>query len=214
MTLLHRLVVCAALTAGLSAPARTAEPDKLLPPTTDSVVQVNLRQVLDSDIAKKYALEQLKQMLEGQDLKKMLQDFGLDPLKDLDQLILAASGSSKDDAKILVILHGKFNPEKLYRAAEVESKRDPDKLSKINDGDTVMFKFVPDNGPFPAVYVTVIDEKTVVVATEKKMIASAVWPRPATRLRPSTRRWRGSSAAWTRRRRCSPRGYSSPSSTT
>ena len=61
MPLLHRLVLCAALAAGLTAPTRAAEPDKLLPATTDSVVQVNIRQVLDSDIAKKYALEQLKQ---------------------------------------------------------------------------------------------------------------------------------------------------------
>lgn len=174
MIYLHRLVVGTILVAGFSTvTARAAEPDKLLPASTDTVVQVNVRQILDSDITKKYALEQLKQFLDGNDAKKFLTELGLDPLKDIDQLVIGASGASKDDAKALIIVHGKFNPDKLTRAAEAQTKKDPDKYSKIKDGNTTIFKFVPDAGD-QSVYVTILDENTILGATEKKLITSAV----------------------------------------
>jgi len=157
MTHLHRLVVAIVLIAGsVTATARAAEPDKLLPATTEGVLQVNVRQILDSDIAKKYALEQLKQVLDGQDAKKVLTELGLDPLKDIEQLVVGFSGSGKADAKALIILHGKFTPDKLYMAAEAQAKKDPDKFSMIKEGSTIFFKYQPDNGD-SAFYGTVVD---------------------------------------------------------
>ena len=173
MTHLQRLAVVGVLLGGFAPTARSAEPDKLLPGTTDSVLQVNVRQILDSDIAKKYAIEQLKQALDGRDIKTILTEVGLDPLKDIEQLIIGTSGNDKTDMKLLGILHGKFSPEKLMKAALAQTKKDPDKFSQIKDGDTVIFKFLPDGGD-PAFYLTVIDESTVVAANEKKLITNAV----------------------------------------
>ena len=59
----RRALVGAVLAAGLAAPARAAEVDPLLPAETESVMFVNVRQVLDSDLVKKYALGQIKQAL-------------------------------------------------------------------------------------------------------------------------------------------------------
>src|ERR1700722_3490478 len=141
MTDLHRLVLGSVLAVGLSTvTARAAEPDRLLPASTDSVVQVNVRQILDADITKKYALEQIKQLLDGNDAKKILTELGLNPLKDIDQVVMGSSGANKDDMKLLVIVHGKFNVDKLTRAAEAQTKRDPDKLSKVVEGNTTMYK--------------------------------------------------------------------------
>ncbi|HEV3438881.1 MAG TPA: hypothetical protein VG122_16055 [Gemmata sp.] len=173
MTHLHRLVVATVLIAGsVTATARAAEPDKLLPATTEGVLQVNVRQILDSDIAKKYALEQLKQVLDGQDAKKLLADIGLDPLKDIDQLVIGTSGSNKGDVKYLMILHGKFTPDKLYLAAEAQAKKDPDKFSMIKEGNTIFFKYQPDSDT--PVYGTVVDEKTVIASSDKKLITNAL----------------------------------------
>ena len=174
MAYLHRFVVGTILVAGLATmSARAADPDKLLPASIDTVVQVNVRQILDSEISKKYALEQVKQLLEGQDAKKLLKELGLDPLKDIDQLIIGGSGTNKGDLKYLVIVHGNFNPEKIYKAAEEQARKDPDKFTKIKDGNTMIFKFQPENGEMP-VYGTVIDEKTLIAAPEKKIITAAV----------------------------------------
>jgi hypothetical protein len=174
MTKLYRLFVGAILVAGLSSStARAAEPEKLLPASTELVLQVNVRQILDSDITKKYALEQLKQLLDGNDAKKILTELGLDPLKDIDQLVLGLSGTNKDDLKVIIVVHGKFNPDKLARAAEAQTKRDPDKFSKVVEGNTTIYKFQPDGADRPG-YASILDESTIVVSTEKKIISTAV----------------------------------------
>jgi hypothetical protein len=71
-----RLLLGAALVVAVVAAkapnARAAEPDKLLPAEADTVLSVNIKQILDTDLIKKYALEQMKQALDGQDAKKLL----------------------------------------------------------------------------------------------------------------------------------------------
>ena len=82
-------------------PSRAAEPDKLLPADADTVVTVNIKQILDTDIIKKYALEQLKQALDGQDAKKLLTELGLDPLKDIDRIVVGANIKGRHRHQVL-----------------------------------------------------------------------------------------------------------------
>jgi hypothetical protein len=152
--------------------ARAADPDKLIPPDSEYVFSANIKQIVESDIVKKYALEQLKQALQGADAKKFLTDLGLDPLKDVERLIIAAQGKDAADGKGLLIVHGKFEPMKLFQAAEAQTKKDPDHFSMVKDGKDVMFKYQPDNGN--PVYGTVVDETTVIAGTEKKMVTTAL----------------------------------------
>lgn len=174
MTRLTRFGLAALLVLGLAVPAaRSATPDKLLPANADTVASVNLRQILDSDIAKKYALEQVKQMLEGREAKQLITDLGLDPLKDIDRLVVATMDTSKDNTKYLLIVHGSFDTEKLFRTAEAETKKNGDKFAMIKDGNTIIFKYQPENGD-PPMYGTVVNDKTVIAASDKKLIADAL----------------------------------------
>jgi hypothetical protein len=177
MRRLSRVLLGAAILAGVltanSSTTRAAEPDKLLPADADTVVSVNTKQILDSDIVKKYALEQLKQALDGQDAKKLLTDLGLDPLKDIDRVVVGANIKSFSDFKYLMIVHGSFDPDKLYKAAEKRSKENADSFAMVKDGDTVVFKYTPENGEKP-VYGTVVNDKTVIAASDRKMIATAL----------------------------------------
>ncbi len=180
MIRLSRMLLGAALVVGVfasTAPtARAVEPDKLLPADSDLVAIVNLKQILDSEIIKKYALEQIKQVLDGQDVKKLLGDLGLDPLKDVEKIIAASIETkfgNQAEAKYLLIVHGKFDAEKLYKTAEAESKKNADKFQMVKDGATVMFKVQPDNGQ-PPLYATVVNDTTVIAASEKKLITTAL----------------------------------------
>lgn len=169
-----RFGLAAVVALGLAVPvARSATPDKLLPANTDTVASINVRQILDSDISKKYAIEQVKQMLEGQDAKKLLNDLGLDPLKDIDRLVIATIDTSKENTKFLMVVHGSFDPQKLFNTAEAQTKKDGDKFAMVKDGNTIMFKYQPDNGD-PPVYGTVVNDKTVIAASDKKLIADAL----------------------------------------
>ncbi|QJW94288.1 hypothetical protein [Frigoriglobus tundricola] len=173
MMRLSRLVLAAGFTVALAAPgARAAEPDKLLPADSDSVTFVNVKQILGSEVVKKYALEQIKQALAGQDAKQFLEQLGLDPLKDIDKVWAGSSGKDLSDMKGLAIVHGKFDPEKLFKAAEGLTKKEADKFSLIKDGGTTILKFQPDQGN--PVYGTVVDDTTVIVGTDKKLITTAI----------------------------------------
>jgi hypothetical protein len=173
MMRLSRLGLAAAFAVVLAAPAaRAAEPDKLLQADADTVTYVNVKQLIESDIIKKYAIEQIKQALAGQDAKKLLEELGLDPLKDIEKVWIGSSGKDANDMKALIIVHGKFDPDKLFKAAEAATKKDGDKFSMIKDGNTTMFKFQPDQGN--PVYGTVVDDTTVIAGTDKKLIATAL----------------------------------------
>lgn len=173
MLRLSRIGLTAAFALAVAAPTvRAAEPDKLLPKDSDTVAYVNVKQLLASDVVKKYALEQIKQMLAGQDAKKLLEDMGLDPLKDIETLWMGSSGKDPNDMKGLLIIHGKFDPDKLFKAAEAQSKKDGDKFSMIKDGNATLFKYQPDEGN--PVYGTVVDDKTVIAGSDKKMVADAL----------------------------------------
>jgi hypothetical protein len=175
MMRLTRLGLAAAFAIALVAPtARAAEPDKLLPADADTVAYVNVKQLLGSEVIKKYALEQIKQVLAGQEARKLLEEIGVDPLKDVDAVWVGSSGKTQDDTKALIVVHGKFDPEKLYKAAEAATKKDGDKFSMIKDGNTTMFKYQPDNDKANPVYGTVVDETTVVAGTDKKIIVAAL----------------------------------------
>src|SRR5258707_206026 len=92
-----RFLAMAVIAAGfLAAPSRAADIDPLWPEKSDSVMKLNFRQILESDIIKKFALAQIKQAMEGKDAKKMMEELGIDPLKDVDSL---SAGYWKEDPK-------------------------------------------------------------------------------------------------------------------
>jgi len=173
MTRLVRPALGLALAAVVAAgPARGADADPLLPADADVVVSVNVRQALQSDIVKQYAMESLKKALQENDAQKLLRDLGLDPLKDLDRVVVGGSGKDETDMKYLVIIHGTFDPEKLYKAAEAQTRKDADHYALVKDGKDVMFKYTPDNGnPY---YATVVDDKTIILSGDKKGISTAL----------------------------------------
>jgi hypothetical protein len=171
MLRLTRFALVVAAAAFVPA-ARAAEPDKLLPGDADTVAYINVKQMVGSDVVKKYALEQIKQALAGQDAKKLLDEMGLDPLKDIETIWVGSSGKDANDMKALIVAHGKFDPEKLLKAAEAAAKKDGDKFSIIKDGGTTLFKYQPDQGN--PLYGTVVDDTTVVAGTDKKIVAAAL----------------------------------------
>src|SRR5437660_964590 len=96
-----RRIVCAglgavALACGLSAsaPARAAEVEKYLPNDPIFVVSMNVQQMLESSLMKKYALDQIKAAVkQNADVEKLLKSVGLDPLKDFSRVTIAAGNA-------------------------------------------------------------------------------------------------------------------------
>jgi hypothetical protein len=155
------------------SPVRAADVDALLPAETETVMFVNFRQILDSELFTKYARGQIELALKGNDAQKMMQDLGLDPLKDIDHLVAGTWGTGPDDMKALFIVRGKFDPAKLFDALQVAIKKEPDKLEIVSEGKYKIVKFIPENQPKP-VYASVASEKAIVIGTDKKLVANAL----------------------------------------
>lgn len=173
MLRLSRWILGAVLAVATVAPTRAAEVDNLLPSETESIIFFNVRQILDSDLMKKYAIGQVKQALEGNDAQKMLKQIGLDPLKDIERVTVGSWGKDKDDMNAVIIVRGKFEPEKLFNAAKDYAKNNGDKMSIVEEGDYKLIKFTPENQPKPF-YASVADEKTIVGGSDKKLVTAAL----------------------------------------
>jgi hypothetical protein len=172
MRRISRGLLAAVLAVSVAAAARSADVDPLLPKETEQVVHVNVKQILESDIVKTYALGQIKQAMQGEDVKKQLEALGLDPLKDVEKLTVGFWGKDQSDMNAVVVLRGKFDPKKIFESAKAEAAKSPDKLSIEDEGDAKLVKIANDSGkPF---FLTVADDKVVIGGTDKKLVAAAL----------------------------------------
>lgn len=155
----------------LVAPASAAEVDKLLPADTEFVVNINIRQVLGSELLKKFGLDKAKEALKNEGpVSEVLQSLGFDPFKDLDRLTIASPGGAEQD-RGLIIIRGTFDTEKFNaRAAEVQkANADALKLHKVADGSggqhLVYEAMIPDQ---PVSIFVAIAGKDVILASPGK----------------------------------------------
>jgi hypothetical protein len=174
MKFVTRMALAAAFAlTGAFAPAKAADLEPLLPAETEQLIRVNVRQILESDLIKKYALNQIKQALEGNDAQKQLKELGMDPLKDIDSITGGIWGDDPQNMKFVMIAKGKFDPAKLFEKAEAEAKKDGDKIGIVKDGSYTLVKFTVPNRPDP-LFMSVADEKTVLVGSEKGLVTAAM----------------------------------------
>lgn len=167
------LLACALLVG----PAPAVEPDPYLPDDTESLVTINLRQILDSPLVKKHGLPKAKEALEGsEDAQKYLKMLGLDPFKDLDSVTIAGGGAKEADDKGVIIIHGTFNVEKLQATVDELLKEHGDilKAHTADAGGTKVKLYeviIPDQEPM---FVHFANKTTIVAAPAKAYVLDAV----------------------------------------
>jgi hypothetical protein len=167
----HSLLVLGLAAMLAASVARAAEPDKLVPSDADAVVVFNVRQTLDSALVKSYALDHFKAALKGNDeVTKLMAAAGIDPLKDVDTVTLANTGAPpKNDS--LIVIHGKFELDKVYAAAQDFAKKNPTELKISGDGKARVYEVaVKDN----TLFATFPDGNTLVAANSKEYLQAAV----------------------------------------
>src|SRR5262249_49156999 len=121
-------------------PARAAQVDKFLPNDSAMVLTLNVRQVVDSPLVKKYALEQIQSALKSnKELTDALGAVGLDPLKDV-STITAAGPELRTADKGLVVVHGKFDLAKFKAKADEVAKAKEPPLKIVKTGDYTLYE--------------------------------------------------------------------------
>lgn len=168
----HAAVGLVAL-AALALPVKAADVDKYLPDDTQAVITINVRQILDSPLVKKYAEGKIKEeMSKNGEVQKMLSDLGFDPFTDFSAITLAGPGGPEPD-KGLIIIHGKFDRAKIEAKITQVAKGDVDGLKIIKSGDNILYEVkMPEQKQ--TLFTSLADDHTIVAAPRKDMVVSAL----------------------------------------
>jgi hypothetical protein len=166
----------------LAVPARAAEVDKLLPNDTETLVTINVKQILDSPLVQKLAVDKLKKALDDQDeAKKVLTELGFDPFKDLESITIALSSGSDTD-KNLIIAHGKFDVAKITAKGEEVAKdmKDVVKITKVPgpgagaEAGKINLYEVNVPGQAQSLFITILDKNTILASAGKDYVLDAI----------------------------------------
>jgi hypothetical protein len=178
MTLHRRFATTAVallLTVLAAVPGRAADLDPYLPDDTETVININIRQILDSPLIKKHVLEHAQEALRGNDqVQDVLKDLGFDPFKDLDRVIIAAPGGTDKD-RGLVIVRGRFDLDKFKAKAEETAKNDEEhlKIQKVLGGKYLLYEVNAPEFDAP-LFVALPNKETVLVSPGKDYVVDAL----------------------------------------
>lgn len=156
----------------LALPVRGAEVNKFLPDDTEFVMTVNMQQIMDSPLVKKYAMEHIKVLMQSDDhVKKTLEALGFDPLKDLTSLTAAGAGFGPD-SKGIIIAQGKFDQAKVEAYAEKMAKDNAEavKVDKFENHKIFEIKVPGEDKPM---FAAVVDSQTIIAVSDKAGLKDA-----------------------------------------
>jgi hypothetical protein len=150
-------------------PAGAAEVDKYLPDDAGIVATLNVKQVAESPLIKKYALDKLKELLKDQnEATSVLESLGFDPFKDLTSITTAVP-TIEMEPKPYIIVHGQFNLAKFEAKATEVAERMGDVLKIHKEGNHKVYEVNPPGGDKP-VFVGLVDKTTLVASSEKDFV--------------------------------------------
>src|SRR5271169_4741167 len=123
------LLVVAGLMLALplrAAPAPTDEPvkiDKYLPDDTVGVFVFNIKLIRESKAYTKGPQKTIEELLKKDEVQAILKEAGLDPIKDIDRVVLGIVPGRDGMGGPFVVFEGRFDPDKLGAAAESLGKK-------------------------------------------------------------------------------------------
>lgn len=165
------LVLCAL--AALAMPVRAGEVDKYLPDDAEIVIMVNVKQLTDSSLVKKFALGKLKDAIRSnKEVTALLDAVGFDPLKDLTGISVGLKGISKNsEPKGLAAVHGQFDVAKIEAKAAELIKAQGDKVKVHTEGSRKIYEM--KEGDKGSNFLAIVDKTTAVFSQEKQAILDA-----------------------------------------
>ena len=165
LTAVAGVTLTAALLA-LAAPA--AEVDPYIPADATAVASLDVRRVLAAPLVKDHVLPALARRAEGKaDLQAALLPACLRP-DAVDRVVVAASGFRAE--KVLLNVHGRFDPAAERAAAEAAARADPERC-KVHgeDGLAVYEKKIGRVSQFSAA----IGPETILVSASRDLVIAA-----------------------------------------
>jgi hypothetical protein len=158
------------------APAARAQ-TKHLPPDTEAILTLNVRQVLEADLVKgqKGLLKNLLDNFvnQNEEAQKYLKDLGFDVFRDVDRVTLAVPAAA-DPSKGLIIAAGRFDAKKLSAVARDAAQAHGDVLKVTRSGQHELIEVTPPGGEGKEVHLALAGPGTLFVAPTKAGLKQAL----------------------------------------
>lgn len=157
----------------LPAAGRAADPVPFLPARTDAVLTIQVRQVAESDLGKKYGADLLRELLRvSKPAAAAVQATGLDPLKDFEVITVGLDLEHTDPPRPFALFEGKFDAKKVEAAVAAYAKEHPAQLEAVSVGGKGAYK-IAGAKPAEAMYAAILDDTRVAVAPTEVDLAGA-----------------------------------------
>ena len=161
----------------LAADATRAADVRLLPSDTEMVLILDVKQLLNSELAKSQhkLIVQIKDAVASKlsgdsDAIKFLQKFGIDPLKDVHRFTFVHPGS-KDKEDGLIVVEGTFDPDKFASTFKELANLPPNEIRFLKSGGTTIYE--TSGKPRPA-YVALHQGTTLLMGHEKARLTDVL----------------------------------------
>lgn len=153
----------------LVAPTWSAESDKFLPGSTNVVVTLNVKQLLESALVKKFDGKIKDAIKNDANAKKILEDLGLDPFKDVDSVVVGGTGGKEDD--VLILVAGRFSRAKMEAKAEEVAKGDQG-LKITKEGNYKVYEMTGKDGKTG--FGAILNDNTLAFSPKKDYVVEAL----------------------------------------
>ena len=154
-----------------SSPA--AEIDKYLPDDTQIVLHANIRQILESDLGKKYLMPQLEAAIqENPEAQQILSAVGFDSLKGITSFTVASPGDS--EKKWLILVHAPVDLNKVRSAVEAFAAKQPEAVQIHKQGDVPYYETHNPKQPAHTFFATFVDNETLVISPDKDYVLATI----------------------------------------
>lgn len=169
-----RFVSLFALLLLVPTPVPAVEADPALPNDAQVVASVNVRHLLDAAVVKKSLAGPLEDALpRGQELPELAKALGVQPLQDIDRVLIAGPLTLEPD-RFLLVAHGRFKVKNIEAAAHEFAKKSPEVL-RLHEGEQhTIYEYIETNRKLPPLFVCVLDKETIVASTGKDTVLDAL----------------------------------------
>jgi hypothetical protein len=146
---------------------RAADVDPNLPNDSELVLSVNLEQLLNSPLGKKYLRVALENALKSNgQIQDVLKYLELDPYRDVNRVTVALSSTASDTG--FVIVNGKFNLKKIAELAERVAADRTRKFKIHKEGNVTIYEGAAnDDKPIFAAFA---NDTTLLLSSDKEML--------------------------------------------
>jgi hypothetical protein len=158
-------------------PAAGAENvEELLPANTQQFLVLHIKQLTTSEAYKKHAAEPINALLALDEVKDLLNQAALVPLKDVERVVLAGPAPFNPmKADGMIVLCGKFDKTKLALTALAAAKKYKDNVAIVKDGPYLLVKLTGgDLLQKQECYAAVVDAGRIIISPKQEEVRAAL----------------------------------------